>query len=353
MKKILALLIAFALVLPFGAGIAGAGEFEGEPVHWKVNTSINEYAARYLSQVLDEIVEESNGQFTYDLYCSSSLVQITEVPAALYNNVCQLALVPCSVVSSQVVYNAEVIGYPFLGITDNYKAWQMYMDMREAFPEMDEDLTMMGIKFWSGYMNPGYNLIWNTDREVRMPEDIAGLKIQTTNVVLSNLMAAMGAAPVNSGATDLYSNMEKSVVNGCHMNLATGQNFGIPQVTKSISLFGSEYDQGIQFELQLLAMSLEAWNELPDNLKEIFEAHVDEMAQLDCQRQSEACWTFMENVSEDTQVYELTEEEIAAWKEAAQPFIEANIDELVSKGYERIPEQYEFVLNWLAEHADE
>lgn len=355
MKKVFALILALAMVFSLvacGSKPADDGAVdEAKPVHWKVNTSISENAARFLKQVLDEISEESGGQFTYDLYYSSSLVQLTELTSALYNNVCQLALIPCSVVASQVVYNAEVLGYPFQGLTDNYQAWQLYTDMMEEFPEMEEELNALGIKSWSGYMNPGYNFIWNTDREVRTPQDLAGLKIQTTNVVLSNMMADLGAAPVNSGASDLFSNMEKAVVNGCHQNLSTANTFGVPQVTGSVTIFGEEYNQGIQYELQLLCMSLKAWNELPANIQELFTKHADQMAQLDCKRQSDGCFNFMENTSADCKVYNLTEDEIQVWKDTIAPYVDQNVQDLVDKGYTRIPEQREFVQKWIAENV--
>jgi TRAP-type C4-dicarboxylate transport system substrate-binding protein len=314
----------------------------GPDINWIVSTTVNEANCAYLTATLDKIAAEYSGKFTYDLYPSSTMIQINEIAQALNNNTVQISLVPAPVLNSIFVYNGNIVGIPFLGLKDNYQGVELYNALYDEFPEFEEEWTKLGIKHWFAFCNTDYNFIWRDVEKYRVPSDFKGLKLQCTILPLSNLISSLGAAPVNQGASTLYENLEKSVVDGVVQNFATANGFGLSSLSKSATVLPG----GISFEPMFYSISLKAWNALPAELQGLFEKYAVDGSNGECERQNKARDKFFADAGDSYVLNELTEEEANAWKEALEPFVQKQLQDFYDKGFKAVFDMYDFCIEW-------
>ncbi len=318
------------------------GDTAGETFEWNVNFTIPEASARHATAVMDKIAEESNGRLKFNYYYSNSLVQISEIPKALHDSVIDISLVPCSQFPSQLVYNGQLTSLPFLDFESGYELVEVYDAMYEQFPELKEELDNLGCVLFYCYSGDPYRIQWTfNDREIRTPADLDGLKIQVSDASISTLMAAHHAAPVSGGLADIYSNMEKGVVQGVVQRCSTTYNAGAAPLTKCTTMVPLLYDSSI------MLISKASYEKLPADLQELFVKYRAEGSQSDTDRLTGEYDAFLENAPDDYTQVELTEDELELWRSETAEITQDKLKEMNDSGHEKVYEMYDFIVDYL------
>lgn len=98
---------------------------------------------------------------------------------------------------------------------------------------------------------------------ITSPDDLEGLKIRTVHDVASQLLELCGAMPVSMPPTDVYTALERGVIDGHLVSPETFNTFKLHEVTKYYTWIHLMYD------LAAIFSNKEALNGLPPDLREI------------------------------------------------------------------------------------
>lgn len=140
---------------------------------------------------------------------------------------------------SKVVPEYAAIGMPFL-FPSPEAAWKVLDG--HAGKVLAERSAAQGLKLL-GYWDNGIRHLTNDVRPVRTPEDVRGLRIRTPPDPASvDLIKALGGVPRQIRWSDVYSALQRKVVDGQEnplVNILTGK---LHQVQRFLSLTGHKYE---------------------------------------------------------------------------------------------------------------
>lgn len=116
-----------------------------------------------------------------------------------------------------------------------------------------------------GVFGTGPASIHTKDVLIRTPDDLKGLRIRRPSAVAGDLLESMGASPVGLPAPDIYTSIERGVVDGVSFPWDPFKAFRINEVAKKHTNLPF-YSSGL-----LLTMNKDAYNKLPDDLKKVID----------------------------------------------------------------------------------
>jgi len=170
------------------------------------------------------------------------------------------------------------------------------------------------------------------DKEVRKPEDLAGLKMRIPTRTGAWIIEALGASPVGMPVPDLPQALSKKVVDGAFIPWEIIPPLKLQDMTK----FQIEGPKRVRFGTTTFQVSMNEarWNSLPADVKKAFsensgEAWVREVGEI---------WTKSEDgglalaLKAGNKHIQLSEAELAAFKQKLEPVVDRWIEEVKSKG---------------------
>lgn len=342
MKKILALILALVMALSLVAcgekapaadadADAGADVVVDDTVY-KMNVSFAapEFSTTEITAALDRIQAASNGRIEFTYYYSWSLSSVPTVVDDLTSGVVDIAAVPINEHLSLFPYSNLVTYTPFLGLPNMLEAAKIYDELYAENEVFAQEYANLGLKYWTNYPCPGYNIYTTKDNQIKTPDDLAGLKLITSSSMMAEFITAHGGAVLNSPVTDYATNLNTNVADGVvnHANVLAA--FGCMDFVNGATVFG---DMGTAVSIMMMCFSEEAWNRLPADLQELF------VAEATALRDNQGGWDNGANgkniagISEKGgAVVELTDEEVKVWQDAFAPFLTDYIAELTAGG---------------------
>jgi TRAP-type transport system periplasmic protein len=155
--------------------------------------------------------------------------------------------------------------------------------------------------------------------------DLQGRKIRCSPTTIS-FMRAAGATPIQMPPPDVYTAMERGVVDGYILPPGTIRDFGLVPVSKYIVF------PGIYQPCQFVLMNLSAWNKLPKHFQDLLTEHTEKMGRFNIEAQVAQLKSEMESFKkEGMQFIELSPEEGVDFKKLAN---DALYDTVVKKAPE-------------------
>ena len=108
-------------------------------------------------------------------------------------------------------------------------------------------------------------------KPIKTVEDLKGMKVRCSPTTIP-FMKAVGATPIPMPPPDIYTAMERGVVDGYILPPATIRDFGLVKPSKYM-IFPGFYEP-----CQFVLMNLDAWGKLPMHLQNLLNKGVEEMA---------------------------------------------------------------------------
>lgn len=166
-----------------------------------INTQIFEQWAK-------AIEEDSGGDLKVQLFPSGTLAKADDIYEATVNGIADIGATAQGYTAgrfplSQVV---ELPGVSDTAVQGSCILQTLYDDGQIASEYDDTHVLFM---FTTG---PGY--IHTVDTDVQAPQDLAGLRIRRPTAVAGDILENMGASPVAMPAPDIYSSMQRGVLDG-------------------------------------------------------------------------------------------------------------------------------------------
>ena len=213
--------------------------------------------------------------------------------------------------------NSEVAGAVFWEMMDKYMA----------------DTEFSKVKVLWVYPT-GLFQLWTREKQVKTVEDIKGLKLACTSTVLTKITEALGGVPVFMPEPDIYTSLERGMLDGRWHEWEGGWTWKAHEVTKYRTA-----NVDLATNTNVIIMNLDAWNSLPPDIQKI----LDEASGLEYSMYSGGVWDatneeFLPIVMDydekagNPPIYYLPDDERARWKEAITPVYDEWVNEMEAEG---------------------
>ena len=276
-----------------------------DPEDW---TSSKKGAA---AEVFKNIVEAET-DITVDLFPAGSLGDENELVEQAQEGLTQVVMV--SGAMARVCRAAQVLDIPFM-FPDETVAWEV-LDGEFGDALAEHCLDESGLRTLA-YGETGVRHFTNSEREVRTPEDMEGLRIRVQDVPLYvELVSALGAEPTPVPWTELPNALATGVVDGQENPVGVIYNNNLYEMQDYITLNGHVY------AADFLAIN----DEFYQSLDETDRAVVDRAAKVaGTMGRAIQQFTSAEGLTaleeEGMQIYAPTADEIGMFRDLAQPAV--------------------------------
>jgi TRAP-type transport system periplasmic protein len=216
----------------------------------------------------------------------------------------------------------EVCDLP-LGYPSGWVSNQVVNDFYQQFKPKEWDNIKV---LWMHASTPNVMI---TTKPVRKLEDLKGMTIRAPGRV-GDTVKALGASPAPMPIMEVYDGLAKGVVQGVNTPFETLKTFRFGEVAKYTT---SSWQVGNIYTFYV-AMNLNSYKKLPPDLKEIFDELCGEYKE-----KFALMWNSVDFDGRDfagekgVEFFQLDSDQVARWKEAAEPVIENYVKDMVSKGH--------------------
>ncbi|MDH2328691.1 TRAP transporter substrate-binding protein DctP [Cereibacter sp. SYSU M97828] len=297
---------AFTLVLSLTTTAATAEET------LRIGTSVphNHYLTRSIKEFADEVTRRTDGEITFDIYDSGSLVSDQQLDEAVVNGTLDIGVVSASILAGTIPA-LNIFAVPF------------YFDTREKLDRavplgapirtlLDDEINDIGAQalFWMPF---GYIALVTRDKTVHTPADMQGLKIRTFGSTVSDFVESVGAAPVVTSGGEQFLALQRGIVDGGLTGWSSIVDRRLYEVTQYV--IGTDH----MYETHFALLNDDTWARLTEEQRTIFrEVSLDLEAKL-MDRIFETNDAARTTLSETMEIIDLTPEEVQAWKVATAP----------------------------------
>lgn len=278
---------------------------------------------------MQEYIEtESDGKIKVEIYPNSSLFgDQDEYQNLVSNNVQFIAPDLSKFVGHNPQFNVPSLPFAF----DNDEAAEAFWDGdkgQEVLTSLMDD-GVLGLYMWPN----GGKHITNDSRPVETPEDFDGLKFRTQGgQVLEAIYSSLGAGSESIPFGELYTALDQGVVDGQENTFSNIESKKFDEVQDYMTVMNhTRVDYAI-------FTNTEFWDSMNDATREIVEKGVEvgtEKARAEAASlNAEAYETIKERG--ETEIIELTPEQIQVFRDALQPIYDEFEDEIGADIYEAV-----------------
>ena len=221
--------------------------------------------------------------------------------------------------------STEVFELPFM-VDDARAASSAYWQM---FEEHMADTEFQDLKILGTWVHgPG---LLHTNKEVRTPGDLQGMKIRGGSRLVNRLLEVTGATPVGMPVPAIPEGLSKGVIDGTTIPWEVTSALKVAELVHNHTEFTGAALYNLTF---VLAMNKEKYESLPDDLKKV----IDDNSGLEFSifaggTQADADGPARQiAVDLGNNIITLNEEETQVWRDAAQPIYDEWVADMETKG---------------------
>lgn len=251
-----------AVAMTFSMGVASAVDFKLRAV---ANSNENDEDYDGLVVFKDFVESRSNGAIEVDLFIGTQLCSNgTECLQALEDGSVDIYISTSGGAANMFPY-VQVLDLPYLlrddRVAEEVLTGDFVREMRkDILADSDDKIRLMTIGNTGGWRN-----FANTQRTVREPSDMEGLKIRTVVADLpQELVKALGASPTPIPWPELYTSFQTGVVEGSKNGITDIMGMKFPEAgLQYVTLDGHAYMSALWY------MNNEVFLDMPDNLRRV------------------------------------------------------------------------------------
>jgi TRAP-type C4-dicarboxylate transport system substrate-binding protein len=277
--------------------------------------------SKYLGEFCDEVEKRTNGRVKIEYFAGGSLLNAPGMYKGIVTGIADIGYAHIEYTPGRfpVTGACELpLSYPSAWVSS-----QVANDFYNTFrPKEWDDVRVL----WMNTSNPSLMI---TKKPVRRLEDLKGLTIRAPGIV-GYTVKALGATPAPTPMMEVYDAMAKGVIDGVNTPFETLKTFRFAEVVKYTT---ASWQTGNVYYFYVV-MNKNSYKKLPPDIKEIF----DELCGEYKERYA-LFWNVIDFYGKDfaiekgVEIIELSDEEAARWKKAAEPVIEDYVKDMVGKGY--------------------
>jgi len=271
------------------------------------------------------VEDATDGRVKITEYAGGVLGGVKEAYEDVKGGVADISRIAIMLYPGQFPLN-EALTMPGVGIRNATMGSLIYWHMYEKFPQMQSEFADVKALITYAYAPIA---IGTTNKQIRTLEDIKGLKISGTGG-WAKLLQAAGASPVPMAPADIYSSLEKGVLDGVCMGWKGQDNFRTYEVCKYYT-----WVPAMPPALFLIFMNLDKWDALPADIQEAMWSVCGEVgAEFYGKSEDRITSLAISNIvaTPDREIVSLTKKEERQWQEAAKPLQDEYVANLEALG---------------------
>ncbi|RST72011.1 TRAP transporter substrate-binding protein [Siminovitchia acidinfaciens] len=339
---VLALLIFITLVLLGNAALAKSfGSSQNEVITFRVAQSkaSNHPVSQGISKFAELVKEKSDGKIIIETYHDGLIGDDREViESAQRGSIAFASSSTPNMTSFTNYFTAWDLPYIFENKEEVYKA----IDGKPG-DIIREEMEKSGFKviFFPDY---GFRQVVNNKKPIKLPEDLKGMKIRTTNSKIEQAdFEAFGANPTPVAWSEVFTALQQGTVEG------EGNSYSLLWDTKHQEVLKYAAEVNYNYSSDIVVMNKELFDSLNESQQKLImdagKEAVEWQRNLANEREAEAKQQFIDYGIE---IYEPTEEEMRTWKQTAEPVW----DKFVVPGIAD-PEYVDIILETLGKSKEE
>jgi len=278
-----------------------------------------------LAEFKKQVEEGSNGDIEVTVFPSSQMGGEAEMARNVQIGTLEATVVSTSNISP-FLPSLQVLSVPYL-----LKSIECAMTVTsgEVGQEMAKELQEKADIHVLGYYTFGYRQLFNTKRPINSVSDVAGLKIRIPpDKYLEQTWSEMGASPIPLPFSELFPALQQGVVDGDANPISSIKQFKWYEVVDNVAV------TNVAVGMATFAMNGRFFNSLPEEYQKLV---TDAAANsVDVNITADAANTEEAVVFLKEQGVEFTEPDLAGFREAAQPVLDAASEEFGKDLIERI-----------------
>lgn len=211
-----------------------------------------------LKMYAEKVKEKSNGRMEIRIHPASSLYPQQEQIPALVDGRVEIGMVGTGYMVDMFL-ETSVLEVPFMtsSLEEHHAAAQI---LRPYFAERlaKQNILLLAIGTWPTQQ------LYSTTKPIAKVEDWKGLKVRVYGVDTAEVTRALGGAPVNISFGEVYTSLQRNVINGAITSATNAEPMKFFEVAKYInywSISGGTMD--------FLAVNKKALNALPQDLQKV------------------------------------------------------------------------------------
>lgn len=260
LKKVSGAVAAVAMTVSMG--VASAADYKLRAV---ANSNENDEDYDGLVVFKDFVESRSNGAIEVDLFIGTQLCSNgTECLQALEDGSVDIYISTSGGAANMFPY-VQVLDLPYLlrddRVAEHVLSGDFVREMRkDILADSDDKIRLMTIGNTGGWRN-----FANTQRTVKEPSDMDGLKIRTVVADLpQELVKALGASPTPIPWPELYTSFQTGVVEGSKNGITDIMGMKFPEAgLQYVTLDGHAYMSALWY------MNNEVFLEMPENMRRV------------------------------------------------------------------------------------
>ena len=262
----------------------------------------------YLKPFMEKVTSLTDGRVQFDFYPGEQLGKAADSLNLVASGVADISHFAPVYTPSETAIGATIPGIPGLFESTTQGA-QAFYKMSQQSPVLESDYLNNGVRLVSSGLTPFY-YIFNSVKEIKVPEDLKGLKIRGAGGVLSSIVKHLGATPVTMPSADLYTAYSSGVLDGVHVSASTVETYNLQEMTDYVTKV--KLGTGVHG----LIINEKVFQGLPKDIQEVIMQVGEEMGKSISQYDEEKDAKIYEEFVGSGQItaHELSEDEKGQWQ---------------------------------------
>lgn len=216
---------------------------------------------------MQKLLEEySNGEMTLDIYPNSQLGNERDMMENVGMGVQEMCLISTGPIPN-FVPDFAVLDLPYLFENEDEAYEVLDGEIGTSLLEQLEGQGIYGVGFWEN----GFREITNDKKEIKVPEDLKGMKIRTMeNNVHMETYNALGATSTPMAWSEIFTALQQGTVDGQENPIAIIESAKVYEVQKYVTMTDMLYSPCV------LMIAQSTYDGLSDAQKEAFDKAAEE-----------------------------------------------------------------------------
>lgn len=289
---------------------------------------------------MNKVTELTDGKVEFEVYPSEQLGKAQDMVNLTKDGVTDIGVFPANYFPDTMRLSNLLAGLPNLSETAE-QGTKAYYDLIQENEEVVEiDFLKNGIRPLLVHVSPTYE-VWTTKKEIRVPEDMKGLKIRTPGGVANEVFEDLGVVPVTVTHSETYEALEKGVIDALSSNATSSDSNG------TIELLNYVVTPHIGTAFNTININEKVWQGLPEDVQTAMVEAAKEIVGPGGKAYDDDTVKILEEYTKaGGKITELTEEETQKWNAVTSEFTAKWLKEHESDGlpYEEVVNHYKELL---------
>jgi len=225
----------------------------------------------WLDPWAEEIEKATNNRVEVTMYPAQSLLTEKEMYTGVESGVTDIGWIVLGLFKGRFPLS-EVMSLPFMNLLEGkvngerYSAGRInsriYWELYEKFPEMQAEWSTVKLL----YVCTSYPAFLVTKKPVHNQQELKGLKIRAHGGGQTDVVKALGGVPIQMSIPDVYTSVEKGIMDGMIANYAQLRTYRLYEV------FDYYTPISLTVDPFAIVMNKDKWNDLPPDIQKQMES---------------------------------------------------------------------------------